>query len=262
MENKKFKKITAIIPCYNEEKGIADVIKSFPTEKLNASGFSLEIIVIDNNSKDKTAEIATSLGAKVIHEAKKGKGNAMRTGFYSISDDTDYVVMLDGDNTYRPEEIMRLVEPLDSGFCDVVIGSRLGGKITHGSMTTFNRTGNWFYSHMVRYFYLINVTDVLTGYFAWNKSSLIRLRPYLKSTNFAIEMEMVTKMAKLGESVYCVPITYDQRAGHANLHPIYDGFRILWMFTKNLFWSPKPNFLETKQGPKPKTIDSIINQKR
>jgi len=69
----------------------------------------------------------------VVNESKKGKGNAIRTGFYSISDDTDFVVMLDGDDTYRPQEIIRLLEPINSGFCNVVIGSRLGGRISRGA---------------------------------------------------------------------------------------------------------------------------------
>ncbi len=232
------KKITVLIPCYNEEGGIADVIKSFPKEKINDQGYQLEIIVIDNNSTDKTAEIAGSLGAQVIHEPNKGKGYAIRSGFNAISQDTDYVVMLDGDNTYRAQEIMRLIEPLDSGFCNVVIGSRLGGRISYGSMTLFNRFGNWMYSNLVRIFYRVNITDVLTGYFAWKREAIEKLRPHLKSEGFAIEMEMVTKMARLGEEIYSVPITYDPRAGETNLRPIYDGTRILWMFTRNLFWRP------------------------
>jgi dolichol-phosphate mannosyltransferase len=216
-------------------------------------------MVVDNNSKDRTSEIAKSLGATVLHEPKKGKGNAMRLGFYSVSEDTDYVVMLDGDNTYRPEEILRLVELLDSDFCDVVIGSRLGGKISEGSMTTFNRIGNWMYSQLVRTFYRANVTDVLTGYFAWKRNALVKLRPHLKSTGFAIEMEMVTKMSKLGEQIYSVPISYDQRDGHTNLHPIYDGLRILWMFTKNLLWTPYDRFTSVRQFYRYLFAGSIIS---
>lgn len=167
------KKITALIPCYNEAGGIAAVISAFPIEKIEKHGYSLEIVVIDNASTDKTAEIAKSFGATVVHESRKGKGNAIRTGFNYISADTDYVVMLDGDDTYRPEEILRLIEPLDSGFCDVVIGSRLGGRIANDSMNALNRIGNWVFSHLVRYFYQVNVTDVLTGYFAWKREALI-----------------------------------------------------------------------------------------
>ena len=236
---KKLKKITVLIPCYNEENGIADVIKSFPISLMRAHGYKLEIIIIDNNSSDRTAEIAKSCGVKVIYEPKKGKGNAMRTGFYNISKDTDYVVMLDGDNTYRPEEILRMVEPLNSGFCNVVIGSRLGGRIIEGSMTSTNRIGNWIFSHFVRYLYQVNVTDVLTGYFAWKREAIERLRPYLTSDGFAIEMEMVTKMARLSEDIYSVPITYYVRTGKSNLHPFYDGVRILIMLLRNLRWRPK-----------------------
>jgi dolichol-phosphate mannosyltransferase len=249
------KKIIALIPCYNEAGGIKEVIESFPIDKIKSHGFNLEIIVIDNNSTDRTAEIARSLGAAVIHEPKKGKGNAMRTGFdAAIKSGADYIVMLDGDNTYRPEEILRLIEPLDSDFATVVIGSRLGGKILEGSMTAFNRLGNWAYSHLVRHFYRVNMTDVLTGYFAWKREALERLRPYIQSEGFAIEMEMVTKMARLGEDITCVPISYHPRAGVTNLRPIYDGTRILWMFTKNLRWTPQmqinPKLLKQKSSQK------------
>lgn len=233
------KKVTVLIPCYNEEGSIGGVIKAFPVKKMLAQGYELNIVVINNNSTDRTAEVATSFGATVLHEPKKGKGNAIRLGFNSISSDTDYVVMLDGDNTYRPEEILRLLELLHSDFCDVAIGSRLGGRMSEGAMTTLNRAGNWIFSHLVRYFYRVNVTDVLTGYFAWKRQALERLRPHLFSEGFAIEMEMVTKMANLGEEIYCVPISYIAREGDTNLRPFYDGARILWMFTKNLFWKPE-----------------------
>lgn len=233
------KKITVLIPCYNEQRGIASVIQGFPKQHIERAGYTLEIIVIDNSSADRTSEIARECGATVLFEPKKGKGNAIRRGFYSISDDTDYVVMIDGDGTYQPKEILRLIEPLDSGFCNVVIGSRLGGRVGKGSMTSLNRVGNWIFSHLVRYFYLVNVTDVLTGYFAWKREALVKLRPHLASEGFAVEIEMVTKMARLGEEIYCVPITYATRAGESNLRPFYDGSRILWMFTKNLFWKPR-----------------------
>jgi dolichol-phosphate hexosyltransferase len=255
---KKLKKITVLIPCYNEASGIAGVISGFPREALANYGYELDVLVIDNNSSDNTAEVAAAAGARVIHEAKQGKGNAIRTGFYSIDHTTDYVVMLDGDDTYRPEEILRLVEPIDSGFCRVVIGSRLGGKISHGSMRGFNRLGNWLFSHMVRYSYRVNVTDVLTGYFAWHREVIEALRPHLKSNGFAIEMEMITKMARLGEEIYSVPISYHARAGESSLSPIGDGTRILRMFVANLRWqpmdslsAPQPNeLLRTARRPK------------
>jgi dolichol-phosphate hexosyltransferase len=233
------KKISVLIPCHNEGKSIEAVIKSFPMAKLEKHDFSLEIVVIDNNSSDNTADVARALGATVLHEPKKGKGNAMRTGFkYVLDRKADYIVMLDGDDTYRPEEILRLVEPMDSGFTKMVIGSRLAGRITEGSMTSFNRLGNWIFSHLARYIYRVNITDVLTGYFAWTHKAVEDMHPHLVSEGFAIEMEMVTKMALLDYEIYSVPITYHSRGGESHLRPIRDGFRILGMLVRNLFWKP------------------------
>lgn len=237
MQNKE--KIAVVIPCYNEAKGIAKVIKKFPYAKIAKSGFELTVYVIDNNSTDDTISVAEKAGAIVIQEPKKGKGNALRTGFASIPADVDYVAMLDGDDTYSPKELLRMIEPLHNDFSDVVIGSRLGGKMTGDSMKLFNRFGNWFFTHIVRYVYCANVTDVLTGYFAWKKEALDSLYPHLTSDGFAIEMEMITKMAKLNFDITSVPISYDERAGESNLRPIHDGWRILKMFISNLTWKPQ-----------------------
>ncbi len=236
---KKFKKIVVIIPCHNEEKGIAKVIDGFSSERIRQAGYLVDVIVIDNNSSDKTAEVADASGVTVVYESKPGKGNALQQGFRFIPNDADYIVMIDGDNTYDSKEILRMVEPLNSGFCNVVIGSRLAGKILNNSMSLFNRVGNWMFSFLVRNFYKANVTDVLTGYFAWTNEALMRLRPHLISEGFGIEMEMVTKMAILGEDIYCVPITYTVRSGDSNLRPINDGVRILAVFIRNFFWKPE-----------------------
>jgi glycosyltransferase involved in cell wall biosynthesis len=231
-------KVTVLIPCHNEAKGIADVIKKFPRARMRRYGLILDIIVIDNCSTDNTAEIAQKSGARVIKEHVKGKGNAIRTGFRSVPEDTDYVVMLDGDDTYDAGEINRMVEPLQHDFCNVVIGSRLGGKMHGGAMRNFNRLGNWIYTFLVRQFYRVSVTDVLTGYFAWKKEALDELHPHLVSKGFAIEMEMITKMAKLKHEIYSVPISYTPRSGETSLRPLYDGMRIMKMFLNNLRWNP------------------------
>lgn len=242
MERLPQKKIVAVIPCHNEERAIGAVIRAFPMDEIRARGFELDVLVVDNLSTDKTAERAREHGARVLHEAKKGKGNAMRSAFAAIPEDAHYVVMLDGDETYRPEEVLRLIELLDSGFAHAVIGSRLGGRVTRGSMTFSSRMGNWFFSHLVRYFYKVNITDVFSGYFGWTRGALMKLAPHLRSEGFAIEMEMVTKMAKLDIEVYCVPITYAPRTGSSHLRPLRDGLRILGIFLKNLLWRPIPRF--------------------
>lgn len=232
------KKITVLIPCYNESEAIADVIHKMPKHDLKALGYALEVLVVDNNSTDNTTEVARAAGARVVHEAKQGKGNAIRRGFYSLSDDTEFVIMLDGDDTYRAEEILRLVEPIKSGFAQVILGSRIMGSISVGSMHRLNRMGNVIFSWLVRVVYRVPVTDVLTGYYAWSIDAVKELRPHLQSTNFAIEMEMTTKMARLNHRIYSVPISYDARQGDSSLHPVRDGLRILRMFLRNLAWKP------------------------
>ena len=234
------KKVAVVIPCHNEAAGIADVIRKFPRDKLLQNEIQLQLYVVDNCSLDRTAAIAKAAGAEVIHEPNKGKGNALRTGFRNVSQDADYVVMLDGDNTYSPEEIMRLIGPLRNDSCDVVIGSRLDGSTKPEAMSRFNRLGNRFFTSAVRTLYGANTSDVLTGYFAWKKPALDALLPHIKSPGFAIEMEMITKMARLGHRMAAVPISYHPRAGDSNLHPVKDGCRIFSMLLRNLAWRPRP----------------------
>lgn len=232
-------KLAVVIPCYNEAKGIGTVIRRLPLERLDRMLIDTTVVVIDNNSTDNTSEVAREAGAIVLHESKKGKGNALRTGFANLPEGTEYVVMLDGDNTYDPGEVTRLIEPLMVDFSEVVIGSRLRGKIEGDSMPAMNLMGNKLFTTLVRIFYKVEVSDVLTGYFAWKREVIDDLHPRLRSDGFAIEMEMITKMARLGYYINSVPISYTERAGDSNLQPVSDGWRILKMFARNLRWSPK-----------------------
>jgi glycosyltransferase involved in cell wall biosynthesis len=231
-------KVSVIIPCHNEAASIGKVIRDFRKPMLAKDSFDFELLVVDNNSTDRTAAIAERMGVKVIYEPLKGKGNAMRAGFAAVNPKSEYVVMIDGDDTYRPEEVLRLLEPLVNDFCDVVVGSRLGGKIHGDAMRTLNRGGNWIYTHSVRIIYRLNVTDVLSGYFAWKRSTIDELAPQLHAHGFAIEMEMITKMSRMGCQVYSVPISYHQRGGISSLRPVHDGMRIMHTFFKNLRWQP------------------------
>lgn len=234
----KKEKVAILIPCYNEERGIAKVLDNIPHHALDKHGFESQVIVIDNNSSDRTSVIAESKGAHVIFEHAKGKGNAIRKAFNCIDSDTAYVVMLDGDNTYDAREMLRLIEPISNNFCDVVVGSRLGGKVTKNAFKTQNRLANWLYTFLVRRFYGANVTDVLSGYFAWRGDVIVEMRNHLKSDGFSIEMEMISKLVKLGYSMYSVPITYNIREGESKLESIKDGLKIIFTFSRNLLWSP------------------------
>jgi dolichol-phosphate mannosyltransferase len=232
------RKITFIIPCYNESKAIGKVLDDIPHDKLHARGFEANALVIDNNSTDRTAAVAKKKGATVIKETKVGKGHALMTGFRALDKDTTYVIIIDGDNTYKPNEIFRLIEPLESEFCHVVTGSRLNGKRLDNSHKSSHRVVNWLFTFFVRHFYHANITDALTGYLAFRKSKLDQLIPHLTASDFSIEMEMITKMVRIGHEVYSVPITYDQRIGETKIEGIKDGLKILHMFFKNLYWYP------------------------
>lgn len=232
-------KVAVLIPCFNEAGALDSVLKRIPHAGLSRIGALAEVFVIDNNSTDGTSDIARAGGAHVIFEPNKGKGNAMRSGFSKIPPDFKYVLMLDGDGTYDPREMLRLIELLESDFCDVAMGSRLGGSLAPGSMQTVNRFGNWLFTNLVRQLYGANTTDVLTGYFAWKKSVVDRLSPHLESEGFALEMEMVTKMSQLGDTIASAPITYEPRVGESNLSPVRDGARILRVVFGNLFWKPR-----------------------
>ena len=232
------KKVTVLIPCYNEAGNIERVVKGFSKSPLVQNAFDLDILVIDNNSADGTADIAQAAGARVITEKRQGKGYAVRTGFQNIHPQAAYVVMLDGDDTYKPEEVLRLLEPIHHDFCDVVVGSRLGGKMSEHSMPFGNRGFNWLCVHLVRYFYGANVTDALSGYYAWKKDVVESLVPYLDAAGFALEMEMITKMARMKFEMYSMPISYRKRLSGTGIHPL-DSIPILQMFFKNLRWSPR-----------------------
>lgn len=232
-------KVTVIIPCHNEVEGIGMVLDSMPFKKLAHNGFDVDVVVVDNNSKDGTTkEVQKRQNIKIIHEPNQGKGHALQTGFAAVPADSKYIVILDGDNTYKAEEMPRLLEPLKNNFADVIVGSRIGGKTVRGSLSTSHRLVNWFFAFLVRHFYDANITDVLSGYFAFKRSALNKLVNHLNSKGFAIEMEMITKMKKMGMEVYSVPITYDRRLGYSKISSFSDGLKILVTFFDNLTWSP------------------------
>jgi len=233
------KKLAILIPCYNEASAIGALVANIPRVKLWDLGVATQVFIVDNNSTDDTVPGAVAAGATILREKKQGKGNAVRTGFLALPTDIDFVAMLDGDGTYDPGELPRMIEPLLSDFSDVVVGSRLGGRIEKGSMGVINLLGNWVFTFMVRLVYHVNVTDVLTGYFAWKKSVVDSLAPGLSSPGFTLEMEMVTKMARLKCDIASVPVSYNPRKGTSALHPVRDGFQILGRYLKSLTWHPE-----------------------
>jgi len=233
------RKICLLVPCYNEEKGIGVVIDNLPVSMLKKASYTHDIIVVDNNSQDRTADVAKSRGATVLCEKKQGKGCAVKTGFEHIPSDADYVVMIDGDGSYDIREILRLIEPLEHNFADVVVGTRLNGRLDNDSMKGLNRIGNWFFTFLARVAYKTNVTDVCSGFFAWKREVVEDLLQYLESSGFSIEMEMIAKMARLNYESCSVPISYHPREGSSSLRPIKDGLIILRSWFRYLLWKPR-----------------------
>ena len=212
--------ITVIIPTLNEEATIAQLIK-----ELHNAAFS-HIVIIDGNSTDGTAEIAGELGATVLSQNGKGKGNALRQAF-NHKELNDWVVIIDADGSMNPEEITSFLAELKNGT-DVVKGSRFMPEGFSEDMTLFRKIGNRLFIHLVNLLWDCGYSDLCYGYAAFKKESLVKMYPLLKSKNFEIETEMFIKAKKLGLKIKEVPSgELKRKSGKSNLNAFLDGFRIL-----------------------------------
>ncbi|MBI5680699.1 MAG: glycosyltransferase [Methanobacterium sp.] len=219
------KEVTFLLPAYNEEKSIGNLIS-----KIKHLYPYSNVIVVDNNSIDGTARIAEKCGAKIIFEKKQGKAYAMKKGFQHS--DSKYVVMIDADNTYDPKDARKLIEPLKRGDANIVLGSRFMGNMEDGAISNLNFIGNCILS-MVASFLFTKVSDVCTGYWAFDKKAIDYLLDRgIKSSGFEIEAEMFAKISKGKFKFLEIPITYRNRIDEPKLSSLKDGFRIfktLWI---------------------------------
>lgn len=219
------KHVTFLLPAYNEEESIGTLLRD--VRKCRKS----RVLVIDNNSNDKTAEIAKKSGANVLRERKQGKGFAVKTGFENIK--SEFAVMLDADNTYDPKDAQKLLKPLMEDEADVVLGSRLRGKREDGSISRFNLLGNHLLSFFASLLYS-NVSDVCTGYWAFKKNVIEQLlQDGIDSDGFDIEAEMFSKVAKNNFRVLEVPIHYKSRLDAPKLNSVNDGVKIFMRLLSN-----------------------------
>ena len=201
----------------NEAATIGRVIEDFKKE-----GF-FNILVIDGDSKDDTSQIAEAEGAKVIIQTGKGKGQAIIQAFKLI--ESPYVVMVDGDGTYLAREASSLLEPIQGGRADHVIGNRLE-NYSSGAFTKLNLMGNRLINIFFDIAYGVNLNDILSGYRAFTLESMKELE--LNKTGFEIETEISVECILKKQRVLEVPITYLPRSkeGATKLSPVKDGFRI------------------------------------
>ncbi len=205
MSNEKPKSfISVIIAALNEEAAIANVINSVPKNLAD------EIVVVDNGSKDRTAEIATAAGARIVTEPIPGYGRAFRAGLRSVSPKCEIVVLLDGDGSDCPEMMDRLVTPIMEGKSDFVIGSRTRGHRETGSMNFHQVFAGYMVGFILRILYGVRSTD-MGPFRAIRRDTLDRLG--LREETYGWPLEMQMRAARARVRTVEVPVDYRRRVG-------------------------------------------------
>ncbi|BAI62776.1 putative glycosyltransferase [Methanocella paludicola SANAE] len=209
--------VCILIPTLNEGKTIRDLVARF-----KALGYE-DVLVIDGNSSDDTVSEAKAAGARVISQDGKGKGTAVQQAFGLI--DRDITVMIDGDGTYLPEEVEKLIEPIAAGKADHVMGNRFA-NYEKGAFTGLNLFGNKVLNKLFNIDYKVCLEDILTGYRAFDNKAIKRMD--LNQSGFGIEVELTVESIKKDLRMLEVPISYRARAAGAptKLNPLEDGFKI------------------------------------
>jgi len=223
--------IVVIIPAYNEENGIKNVLEDIPKQYID------EIIVVNNNSIDTTAQIAMENGATVLDEPRKGYGWACQKGLEYIKNKVtppDIVVFLDADYSDYPQELPDIIKPIVEDDFDLVIGSRALGKKEKGSMTPQQIFGNWLATFLIRLFYRMKFTD-LGPFRAIKFDKLIGLNMKDKTYGWTVEMQI--KAAKNHLKCFEVPVCYRRRIGFSKVSgtvkgTISAGYRIILTIIK------------------------------
>ncbi len=230
------KKLTIIIPAYNEAKTIQTVLKAVLAVKL--TDWSKELIVVNDHSTDQTREKVQEFlkNHKEIvyleHAKNQGKGAAVKTGIEKSTG--DYLIIQDADLEYNPEEFPLLIEPVEKSGADVVYGSRFITDKPHRVLYYWHSLGNSVlttYSNMLSN---LNITDMETGYKLFNGDLIRKLGKNLESKRFGFEPEITAKIAKeKGLKIYEVGISYTGRTYEEGKHIGWrDGLRAFWEITK------------------------------
>ena len=225
-------KVAVLIPCYNEELTIGKVVQDFKKYLPGAV-----IYVYDNNSTDKTAEIARESGAVVRYERKQGKGNVMRSMFRDI--DAECYILVDGDDTYPAESAPELVSAVIDKGGDLVIGDRLSSTYFNENKRLFHNSGNVLVKNLINRFFKSNIKDIMTGYRAFSYE-FVKTFPVL-SQGFEIETEMTIHALDKNFSIISIPIQYRDRpeGSQSKLNTYSDGFKVI-MTIFNLYRLYKP----------------------
>lgn len=225
-------KCAVLIPCYNEEKTVEKVVKDWRRELPEAV-----IYVYDNNSTDRTAELAAKAGAVVRHEYAQGKGNVIRRMFREV--DAQCYLMVDGDDTYPAEYGRQMMNKVLEQQADMVVGDRLSSTYFEENKRPFHNFGNSLVRNLINKLFHSDIQDIMTGYRAFSYL-YVKTFPVL-SKGFEIETEMSIHAVDKNMRIEHVVVDYRDRpeGSESKLNTYSDGLKVLKTVAK-LFKSYKP----------------------
>jgi dolichol-phosphate hexosyltransferase len=216
--------ITVIIPCLNEEQGIEQILRAMPE-------FVDEVVVVDNNSTDRTAEVAQSLGAKVVREDVRGYGRAYKRGFADAT--SDLIVTLDGDHSYPVDALSYLIEAFLHLEVDFLNASRFPVRDAH-AMSFKNKFGNLVLSLVMSILFFRWVRDSQSGMWVFRRSILKAMKIESDGMAFSEEIKIeaiLNRSIRFGE----ISIMYSSRLGETKLNAWRDGFQNILFLLKKRF---------------------------
>lgn len=206
-------RIGVVIPAFDEEQAIGLVV----TE---VRPFAADVVVVDNGSRDRTAEVARSAGARVVAEASRGYGQACLAGIAALGDTVDVIVFLDGDHSDHPAQLPDVVAPIAAGHADMVIGSRTLGGAEPGSHPWHAVAGTRFCVSLMNLLIGTRATD-LGPFRAIRRDALTRLD--MRDRNYGWTVEMQVKARRAGLRVVEVPVRYRARIGRSKVSGTVSG---------------------------------------
>jgi glycosyltransferase involved in cell wall biosynthesis len=227
----KTKKLSIIIPCYNEKQTIETILKE--VDSVNLGSTKKEVIIVDDGSKDGTREILKKLAAKnksitlIFQKVNQGKGAALKRGI--LASTGDVLVIQDADLEYDPQEYKRLLYPIERGHADVVYGSRFIGGEPHRIIYFRNQVANKFLTFLSNVFTGLNLTDMETCYKMMRGDLARQMGEHLKAARFGFEPEITARIAKSGAAVYEIGISYYGRSKEEGKKiGLSDGLKAIW----------------------------------
>jgi Glycosyl transferase family 2 len=230
--------VSIVMPCLNEEETVGVCVEK-AVGWLNRRGIPGEVLVVDNGSTDGSIEIAERAGARVVHERRRGYGQAYLRGFAEARG--EFIVMGDSDDTYDFSDLDALIEPLDHG-ADMVLGNRFAGGIANGAMPWAHRyIGSPIINFVIRLFFGTRIGDSQSGLRAFRSGVTERLG--LRSSGMELASEMIVSAARAGMTIAEVPAPYAIRRGESKLNTVRDGWRHL-----RYLLLAAPDFLFTLPG--------------